>query len=95
MTQIEKITQDLHLIQFGMMKLNDVTQLLHTATGHDPLIKQMQDNQLDFINEFTLKINSLRRELLDNLDGDGMLLEEDYNYINAVEDLINAPRFDQ
>ena len=51
----------------------------------------MQDDQIELFNEFTLKVQELRGEFLSNLEGIGMLLEEDYNYINSVNELINSP----
>ena len=57
----------------------------------EDLIKQMQDDQIELFNEFTLKVQELRGDFLSNLEGIGMLLEEDYNYINSVNELINSP----
>ena len=91
MTQLENVTQELNLIQFGFMKLNNTLQILHSFKSDDDLIKQMQDDQIELFNEFTLKVQELRSEFLSNLDGIGMLLEEDYNYINSVNELINSP----
>lgn len=91
MTQLENVTQELNLIQFGFMKLNNTLQILHSSKSDDDLIKQMQDDQIELFNEFTLKVQELRGEFLSNLEGIGMLLEEDNNYINSVNELINSP----
>ena len=91
MTQLENVTQELNLIQFVFMKLNNTLQILHSSKSDEDLIKQMQDDQIELFNEFTLKVQELRGDLLSNLEGVGMLLEEDYNYINAVNQLINSP----
>ena len=91
MTQLENVTQELNLIQFGFMKLNNTLQILHSSTSNDDLIKNLQDEQIELFNEFTLKVQELRGDFLSNLEGVGMLLEEDYNYINAVNQLINSP----
>ena len=91
MTQLENVTQELNLIQFGFMKLNNTLQILHTSKSDEDLIKQMQDDHIELFNEFTLKVQELRGDFLSNLEGIGMLLEEDYNYINSVNELINSP----
>ena len=91
MTQLENVTQELNLIQFGFMKLNNTLQILHSSKSDEDLIKQMQDDQIELFNEFTLKVQELRGDFLSNLEGIGMLLEEDYNYINSVNELINSP----
>jgi hypothetical protein len=91
MTQLENVTQELNLIQFGFMKLNNTLQLIHSFKSDDDLIKRMQDDQIELFNEFTLKVQELRGDFLSNLEGIGMLLEEDYNYINSVNELINSP----
>ena len=90
MTQLENVTQELNLIQFGFMKLNNTLQILHSYKSDEDLIKQMQDEQIELFNEFTLKIQKLRGDFLSNLEGLGMLLDEDYNYINSVNELINS-----
>ncbi len=90
MTQLENVTQDLNLIQFGFMKLNNTLQILHSTDSKEPIIKKMQDDQIDFFNEFTKKVSDLRAEFLLNLENSGMLLEEDYQYINAVNNLQNS-----
>lgn len=88
MTQLEKVAQNLHLIMFGFMKLNNTLQSIHSIDSDDRLIINLQNDQIDLFNEFTIKIQELREEFLENLDSVGMLLGEDYDYIESINKLI-------
>ena len=91
MQQIEKVTVNLQLIQLGMMMISRLTNDFHSTESKEPIIENLQTETMDFFNEFTLKIEELKEELYQNLDGMNVLFEEDYNFLQAAQELINAP----
>ena len=94
MKQIEKINIELQLIQNGMRIISNLTNDFHEAESKSEIVQKLQNDTMDLFNEFTLKIQDLREEIYDNLNGLDVIFEEDINYVEACINLMNASDFE-
>ena len=94
MRQIEKINIELQLIQNGMRIISNLTNDFHEAESKSEIVQKLQNDTMDLFNEFTLKIQDLREEIYDNLNGLDVVFEEDINYVEACINLMNANDFE-
>lgn len=94
MKQIEKINIELQLIQNGMRIISNLTNDFHEAESKSEIVQKLQNDTMDLFNEFTLKIQDLREEIYDNLNGLDVVFEEDINYVEACINLMNASDFE-
>mgnify|MGYP003613333989 FL=1 len=94
MRQIEKINIELQLIQNGMRIISNLTNDFHESESNSEIVKKLQNDTMDLFNEFTLKIQDLREEIYDNLNGLDVVFEEDINYVEACINLMNASDFE-
>ena len=94
MKQIEKINIELQLIQNGMRIISNLTNDFHEAESKSEIVQKLQNDTMDLFNEFTLKIQDLREEIYDNLNGLDVVFEEDINYVEACINLMNANDFE-
>ena len=94
MKQIEKINIELQLIQNGMRIISNLTNNFHESESNSEIVKKLQNDTMDLFNEFTLKIKELRNDIYANLDGLDVLFDEDIEYIEACEKLMEANEYD-
>ena len=94
MKQIEKINIELQLIQNGMRIISNLTNDFHEAESKSEIVKKLQNDTMDLFNEFTVKIQDLREEIYDNLNGLDVIFEEDIEYVEACINLMNANDFE-
>ena len=94
MKQIEKINIELQLIQNGMRIISNLTNDFHEAESKSEIVQKLQNDTMDLFNEFTLKIQDLREEIYDNLNGLDVIFEEDVEYVKACINLMNANDFE-
>ena len=94
MKQIEKINIELQLIQNGMRIISNLTNDFHESESNSEIVKKLQNDTMDLFNEFTVKIQDLREEIYDNLNGLDVLFDEDIEYIEACEKLMEANEYD-
>ena len=94
MKQIEKINIELQLIQNGMRIISNLTNDFHEAESKDEIVQKLQNDTMDLFNEFTVKIQDLREEIYDNLNGLDVIFEEDIEYVEACINLMNANDFE-
>ena len=94
MRQIEKINIELQLIQNGMRIISNLTNNFHESESNSEIVKKLQNDTMDLFNEFTLKIKELRNDIYANLDGLDVLFEEDIEYIEACEKLMEANEYE-
>ena len=94
MKQIEKINIELQLIQNGMRIISNLTNDFHEAESKSEIVQKLQNDTMDLFNEFTLKIQDLREEIYDNLNGLDVVFEEDINYVETCINLMNASDFE-
>ena len=94
MRQIEKINIELQLIQNGMRIISNLTNDFHESESNSEIVKKLQNDTMDLFNEFTLKIKELRNDIYANLDGLDVLFDEDIEYIEACEKLMEANEYD-
>ena len=94
MKQIEKINIELQLIQNGMRIISNLTNDFHEAESKSEIVQKLQNDTMDLFNEFTLKIQDLREEIYDNLNGLDVIFEEDVEYVEACINLMNVNDFE-
>ena len=94
MKQIEKVNIELQLIQNGMRIINNLTNDFHEAESNSEIVKKLQNDTMDLFNEFTVKIQDLREEIYDNLNGLDVIFEEDIEYVEACINLMNVSDFE-
>ena len=94
MKQIEKINIELQLIQNGMRIISNLTNNFHESESNSEIVKKLQNDTMDLFNEFTLKIKELRNDIYANLDGLDVLFDEDIEYIEACEKLMEANEYE-
>ena len=94
MKQIEKVNIELQLIQNGMRIISNLTNDFHEAESKSEIVQKLQDDTMDLFNEFTVKIQDLREEIYDNLNGLDVVFEEDIEYVEACINLMNASDFE-
>ena len=94
MKQIEKINIELQLIQNGMRIISNLTNDFHESESNSEIVKKLQNDTMDLFNEFTVKIQDLREEIYDNLNGLDVIFEEDIEYVEACINLMNANDFE-
>ena len=94
MKQIEKVNIELQLIQNGMRIISNLTNDFHEAESKSEIVQKLQNDTMDLFNEFTLKIQDLREEIYDNLNGLDVIFEEDIEYVEACINLMNANDFE-
>ena len=94
MKQIEKINIELQLIQNGMRIISNLTNDFHESESNSEIVKKLQNDTMDLFNEFTLKIKELRNDIYANLDGLDVLFDEDIEYIEACEKLMEANEYE-
>ena len=94
MKQIEKVNIELQLIQNGMRIISNLTNDFHEAESKSEIVEKLQNDTMDLFNEFTLKIQDLREEIYDNLNGLDVVFEEDIEYVEACINLMNASDFE-
>ncbi len=94
MRQIEKINIELQLIQNGMRIISNLTNDFHESKSKDEIVEKLQNDTMDLFNEFTVKIQDLREEIYDNLNGLDVIFEEDIEYVEACINLMNASDFE-
>ena len=94
MKQIEKINIELQLIQNGMRIISNLTNDFHEAESKSEIVQKLQNDTMDLFNEFTLKIQDLREEIYDNLNGLDVIFEEDIEYVEACINLMNVNDFE-
>ena len=94
MKQIEKVNIELQLIQNGMRIISNLTNDFHEAESKSEIVQKLQDDTMDLFNEFTVKIQDLREEIYDNLNGLDAVFEEDVEYVEACINLMNASDFE-
>ena len=94
MKQIEKINIELQLIQNGMRIISNLTNDFHEAESKSEIVEKLQNDTMDLFNELTLKIQDLREEIYDNLNGLDVIFEEDVKYVEACINLMEASDFE-
>ena len=94
MRQIEKVNIELQLIQNGMRIISNLTNDFHESESKSEIVEKLQNDTMDLFNEFTLKIKNLREEIYDNLNGLDVVFEEDINYVEACEKLMEANEYE-
>ena len=94
MRQIEKINIELQLIQNGMRIISNLTNDFHESESNSEIVKKLQNDTMDLFNEFTVKIQDLREEIYDNLNGLDVIFEEDIEYVEACEKLMEANEYE-
>ena len=94
MKQIEKVNIELQLIQNGMRIISNLTNDFHESESKDEIIQIAKNNTMNLFNEFTVKIQDLREEIYDNLNGLDVVFEEDIEYVEACINLMNASDFE-
>ena len=94
MKQIEKVNIELQLIQNGMRIINNLTNDFHESESNLEIVQKLQNDTIDLFNEFTVKIQDLREEIYDNLNGLDVVFEEDVEYVEACINLMNASDFE-
>ena len=94
MKQIEKINIELQLIQNGMRIISNLTNDFHESESKSEIVEKLQNDTMDLFNEFTVKIQDLREEIYDNLNGVDVIFEEDIEYVEACINLMNANDFE-
>ena len=94
MKQIEKINIELQLIQNGMRIISNLTNDFHEAESKSEIVEKLQNDTMNLFNEFTVKIQDLREEIYDNLNGLDVVFEEDVEYVEACINLMNASDFE-
>ena len=94
MRQIEKINIELQLIQNGMRIISNLTNDFHESESNSEIVKKLQNDTMNLFNEFTVKIQDLREEIYDNLNGLDVVFEEDIEYVEACINLMNANDFE-
>ena len=94
MKQIEKINIELQLIQNGMRIISNLTNDFHESQSKSEIVEKLQNDTMDLFNEFTLKIKELRNDIYANLDGMDVLFDEDINYIESCEKLMEANEYE-
>ena len=94
MKQIEKINIELQLIQNGMRIISNLTNDFHESESKSEIVEKLQNDTMDLFNEFTVKIQDLREEIYDNLNGLDVIFEEDIEYVEACINLMNANDFE-
>ena len=93
MKQIEKVNIELQLIQNGMRIISNLTNDFHESESKSEIVEKLQNDTMDLFNEFTVKIQDLREEIYDNLNGLDVVFEEDIEYVEACINLMNASDF--
>lgn len=91
MQQIQKVIINLQLIELAMLKVSQLTNDFHSTESNEPIIQNFQTQTMDFFNELTLKIEYFKDDIYSNLEGMNVLFEEDYAFLKAAQELINAP----
>ena len=94
MKQIEKVNIELQLIQNGMRIISNLTNDFHESQSKSEIVEKLQNDTMDLFNEFTVKIQDLREEIYDNLNGLDVVFEEDIEYVEACINLMNASDFE-
>ena len=94
MKQIEKINIELQLIQNGMRIISNLTNDFHESESKSEIVEKLQNDTMNLFNEFTVKIQDLREEIYDNLNGLDVIFEEDIEYVEACINLMNANDFE-
>ena len=94
MKQIEKINIELQLIQNGMRIISNLTNDFHESQSKSEIVEKLQNDTMNLFNEFTVKIQDLREEIYDNLNGLDVVFEEDIEYVEACINLMNASDFE-
>ena len=94
MKQIEKVNIELQLIQNGMRIISNLTNDFHEAESKSEIVQKLQNDTMNLFNEFTVKIQDLREEIYDNLNGLDVVFEEDIEYVEACINLMNASDFE-
>ena len=94
MRQIEKINIELQLIQNGMRIISNLTNDFHESESNSEIVEKLQNDTMNLFNEFTVKIQDLREEIYDNLNGLDVIFEEDIEYVEACINLMNANDFE-
>ena len=94
MKQIEKINIELQLIQNGMRMISNLTNDFHEAESKSEIVQKLQNDTMDLFNEFTVKIQDLRNDIYANLDGMDVLFDEDINYIESCEKLMDVNEYE-
>lgn len=94
MKQIEKVNIELQLIQNGMRIISNLTNDFHEAESKSEIVEKLQNDTMNLFNEFTVKIQDLREEIYDNLNGLDAAFEEDVEYVEACINLMNASDFE-
>ncbi len=94
MKQIEKINIELQLIQNGMRIISNLTNDFHESESKSEIVEKLQNDTMNLFNEFTVKIQDLREEIYDNLNGLDVIFEEDVEYVEACINLMNASDFE-
>ena len=94
MRQIEKINIELQLIQNGMRIISNLTNDFHESESKDEIVEKLQNDTMNLFNEFTVKIQDLREEIYDNLNGIDVIFEEDVEYVEACEKLMEANEYE-
>ena len=94
MKQIEKVNIELQLIQNGMRIISNLTNDFHESKSKDKIVEKLQNDTMNLFNEFTVKIQDLREEIYDNLNGLDVIFEEDMEYVDACINLMNANDFE-
>ena len=75
MKQIEKINIELQLIQNGMRIISNLTNDFHESQSKSEIVEKLQNDTMNLFNEFTVKIQDLREEIYDNLNGLDVVLD--------------------
>ena len=94
MRQIEKINIELQLIQNGMRIISNLTNDFHESESKSEIVEKLQNDTMNLFNEFTVKIQDLREEIYDNLNGIDVIFEEDVEYVEACEKLMEANEYE-
>ena len=94
MKQIEKVNIELQLIQNGMRIISNLTNDFHESQSKSEIVEKLQNDTMNLFNEFTVKIQDLREEIYDNLNGLDVVFEEDIEYVEACINLMNASDFE-
>ena len=94
MKQIEKVNIELQLIQNGIRIISNLTNDFHESESKSEIVEKLQNDTMNLFNEFTVKIQDLREEIYDNLNGLDVIFEEDIEYVEACINLMNANDFE-
>ena len=77
-----------------MRIISNLTNDFHESESKSEIVEKLQNDTMDLFNEFTVKIQDLREEIYDNLNGLDVVFEEDINYVEACINLMEANEYE-